>query len=142
MTLRQPVHGTGVALFGPAGWSGVLLMGPPGAGKSDLALRLLAQGARLIADDATLVWAQDGALRLACPETIAGRIEVRGLGIVGAPTRPTATLCLAVQCLDQAPERTPDLEVWNHAGLTVPMVRLNARAPSATVVVREALAWL
>ncbi|HEV7227475.1 serine kinase [Brevundimonas sp.] len=142
MTLKQPVHGTGVALFGPSGWSGVLLLGSPGVGKSDLALRLLAEGARLVADDATLVWAKDGALRLACPETIAGRIEVRGLGIVGAPTRPIATLRLVVQCLDEAPERLPERETWRHAGLDVPQVRLNARAPSATAVVREALAWL
>ena len=142
MTTRQPVHGTAVALFGPAGWSGVLLTGAPGSGKSDLALRLLAEGARLIADDATLVWAQDGALRLACPETILGRIEVRGLGIVGAPTRPTATLRLVVLCEDRAPERLPEPETWRHAGLEVPMVRLNARAPSATAVVRRAPGWL
>ncbi|MBX9576133.1 MAG: serine kinase [Caulobacteraceae bacterium] len=138
----QPVHGTAVALFGPTGWSGVLLAGRPGAGKSDLALRLMAEGARLIADDATLVWAQDGALHLACPDTIAGRIEVRGLGIVDAATRPTATLRLVVHCQDQTPERLPEPETWPHAGLEVPQVRLDARAPSATAVVREALGWL
>jgi len=142
VTTRQPVHGTSVALFGPAGWSGVLLTGAPGSGKSDLALRLLGEGARLIADDATLVWAQGGALRLACPETIAGRIEVRGLGIVCAPTRPTATLRLVVQCTDETPERLPEPETWRHGGLEVPMVRLNARAPSATAVVRRGPGWL
>src|SRR3546814_10156556 len=45
----QTVHATTVALDG----TGVLLRGPAGSGKSDLALRLIDQGARLVADDRT-----------------------------------------------------------------------------------------
>lgn len=138
----QPLHATAVAVHGPDGWSGVLLLGPSGSGKSDLALRLMEGGARLVADDATLVWPHDRALHAACPETIRGRMEVRGLGVLPAPTRPIARLRLAVTCAAEPPERSPEPEVWAHAGLALPMVRVDARAPSAAAVVRRALRTL
>ncbi|MEG1030073.1 MAG: serine kinase, partial [Brevundimonas sp.] len=84
----QPIHATAVACRTAAGWRGVLIQGPSGVGKSDLALRLIGQGWRLIADDWTHLWASDGALYAATPAVIAGRIEVRGLGIVAAPLWP------------------------------------------------------
>ncbi|MBU1324360.1 MAG: HPr kinase/phosphatase C-terminal domain-containing protein [Alphaproteobacteria bacterium] len=138
MTL-PPLHATCAALFGPAGWTGVLLIGPSGAGKSDLALRLIADGARLVADDATRVWREGDGLHAACPETIAGRMEVRGLGIVGAPGRPVTRLGLVVACAEAAPERLPDPELWSHAGVDLPLIRVDARAPSAAAVVRHAI---
>jgi hypothetical protein len=136
---RRPLHATCVALFGPSGWTGVLLTGPSGAGKSDLALRLREGGARLVADDATLVWRDGDALHAACPETIAGRMEIRGLGILAVPDRVVVRLGLAVGCGAGAPERLPDPQRWTHAGLDLPLLEIDARAPSAAAVVRHAV---
>ncbi|MGO4863291.1 HPr kinase/phosphorylase, partial [Campylobacter jejuni] len=65
---------------------GVLIAGPSGSGKSDLALRLIDRGAVLVSDDYTLLHVEGGELHATAPVTIAGRIEVRGIGIVDRPT--------------------------------------------------------
>ncbi|HAQ33260.1 MAG TPA: serine/threonine protein kinase, partial [Rhodospirillaceae bacterium] len=72
------IHGTCVALNGVT----VLLRGPSGSGKSDLALRLIDGGGRLVADDQTLVEIQGERLVATAPETIAGKMEVRGVGVL------------------------------------------------------------
>jgi HPr kinase/phosphorylase len=78
------VHASCVAL----GQKGVLLLGISGSGKSDLALRLIHDGWRLVADDRTVLTLEKGALKAAAPAAIRGLIEVRGLGIVHLPARP------------------------------------------------------
>src|SRR5437868_3206290 len=97
------VHGTTVALEG----EGVLLRGPSGGGKSDLALRLIDAGARLVADDQTEIACEAQALVARSPQTIAGRIEVRGVGIIKVPTMPSAPVRLAVDLV--APDRVERL---------------------------------
>lgn len=107
------VHGTAIALAGSA----ALIRGGPGSGKSDLALRCLAQPsselisgeAMLVADDQVLVTLSNGRLVLGCPETIKGLLEVRGLGIVAVPAADTAELALLVDLVaaDKV-ERLPD----------------------------------
>ena len=82
------VHGTCVDLDG----RGILLRGPSGSGKSDLALRLIDGGARLVADDQVEL-RRDGHRVLArAPITLSGRMEVRGLGIVPLPYVTEAAL--------------------------------------------------
>src|SRR5256885_2398180 len=85
-------HGTAVALEG----EGVLLRGPSGCGKSDLALRLIDQGARLVADDQTELYIDGNDISMTAPVTIAGRIEVRGLGILNVPYLAHAPLRVVV----------------------------------------------
>lgn len=138
----QPLHATAVARHTPQGWTGLLIQGPSGVGKSDLALRLMGQGWRLIADDWTHLWASDGALYAAAPATISGKIEVRGLGILGAPACPLARIVLAVQCTHEAIERLPEPGVWAWDGVTIPRLRLDPRPASAGQVVATALAAL
>ncbi|MGV3578150.1 HPr kinase/phosphorylase [Brevundimonas sp.] len=135
----QPLHAGCVALFGRSGWVGVLIRGASGSGKSDLALRLMDAGARLVADDATIVRPDGGVLHATCPPTIQGRMEIRGLGVVEAPARPSARLGLVVRCLAEAPERLPEPRTWTHAGIALPLLEIDARAPSAALVVRHAV---
>jgi hypothetical protein len=96
------IHASCVAIDG----RGLLLMGPPGAGKSDLALRLIDRGAALVGDDGLEITAVAGRLRASVPATIAGALEVRGIGIVDRPyiSDVPLALCLA---LDHPPERMP-----------------------------------
>ena len=92
------LHASCVAL----GARAVLITGAAGAGKSALALELMALGAGLVADDRTVLSVQDGALIATCPAPIRGRIEARGIGILSAADHGPAAVVLAVD-LDRAP---------------------------------------
>ncbi|WP_337997482.1 hypothetical protein [Oleispirillum naphthae] len=137
------VHASTVAIGGLA----VLISGPPGCGKSDLALRLIDRGARLVADDQTEVdLCADGTLAARAPATIAGNIEVRGLGLVSVPgaaapeeTFPVA-LAVSVETSTSAVERLPEPETAEILGAAVPVVAVFGFAASAAVVVETALA--
>ena len=76
------VHATSVALKVGSTWRAVLLRGPSGAGKSDVALRLIEAGGRLVADDQTHLARTGRAVIATAPPSLAGLIEVRGIGIV------------------------------------------------------------
>lgn len=131
------VHGTAVAVDGKA----VLLRGPPGAGKSDLALRLIDSGARLIADDRVEVRIANGKLVAGAPATIAGLIEVRGVGIARIDAAPPAPIALVIDLV--APEhvpRLPDPAICDIAGVAIPHLRLAPFEASAPAKVRLALA--
>ena len=97
--------------FGAAGDCGVLLLGESGAGKSDLALRLIAGGAQLVADDRVELFARDETLWAHPPKTLAGLIEVRGVGILSLPFEPEARVGLVVQLVPRGKmPRMPALE--------------------------------
>ena len=130
------VHGTCVALAGV----GVLLRGPSGSGKSDLALRLIDGGAVLVADDQTRLAVADGRLTARAPEPIAGRLEVRGLGIVPVASVAAAPLGLVVDLVDaDAIDRLPAPTRATFLGHAVPSVRLWPFAASAAAQVRLAV---
>jgi serine kinase of HPr protein (carbohydrate metabolism regulator) len=137
VTAAVTLHATAVALGGRA----VLLTGPSGAGKSDLALRLIDRGAELVADDYTML-VHDGAdLVAGSPATIAGRMEVRGLGIVDRPYRRVAPVALVV-ALGEEGERMPEPRWIELAGVTLPEIVIDPRWPSAPIKVEYALARL
>lgn len=98
------LHATSVA---DPGGRGLLILGPAGSGKSALALRLLALGARLIADDRTILTAGAAEPVLSCPPTIRGLIEARGVGLLRAQTVASAPLALAVDLSRSETERLP-----------------------------------
>ena len=141
---RSQIHATCVALAGSAGPAAVLLRGPSGSGKSDLALRLIDQGATLVADDQCLLEAREagGRRRLfaRAPETIAGAMEVRGLGIVSLPRTAEAPVALLV---DMAPpetvERLPEAAEEDLLGVAVPRIALDPFETSAPAKLRVAL---
>lgn len=130
------LHATCVAIDG----QGVLLMGKPGSGKSDLALRLIDRGAMLIADDSTLVEASEGRLLATCPSTIVGKIEVRGIGIVSAPSLMTAGIALCI-ALDEPAERMPPdpPPTITLNGVEIPKIALSAFEASTPLKVQQAL---
>jgi HPr kinase/phosphorylase len=114
------------------GGAGVLLLGPPGSGKSDLLLRLLDRGFVLVADDRVEV--ADG--EAWAPPALAGLLEVRGLGILRLAHAARARVALAVD-LGARPERLP--VPARHPVLGVPVMALDASRPSAPQVVELAL---
>jgi serine kinase of HPr protein (carbohydrate metabolism regulator) len=125
-----------------------LLCGPSGAGKSDLALRFIAlpgdaTGAPLlVADDQVFVEARGGVLQAWAPETIAGKIEVRGLGILDVPFVNEARLVLVCDLVEhpEVPRMAPEpLERTAIAGVAVPLMRLSAFEPSAPLKLKVAL---
>ena len=142
----QTIHATSVAIGG----HGVLIMGPSGSGKSDLALRLIDRGARLISDDYTSVSSGDGGLLLSAPANIAERMEIRHLGIIDmrkigpdlmAPAGAVLAR-LAVQ-LEDRPERMPQPDaMMTLAGHKLPLVLLAGLEASAPIKVEWALRLL
>ncbi len=128
------IHATAVAIGGRA----VLLVGPPGSGKSDLALRLIDRGATLIADDRVIVTRIAATAHAAPPPALAGLIEVRGIGIVAVPHVAGAAVALVVD-LAAPVERLPEPATRDIAGVAVPAVALDPFAASAAIKVERAL---
>jgi HPr kinase/phosphorylase len=117
------VHGTALAAAG----RGLLILGSSGSGKSGLALRMIATGAELVADDRVeLVFEQDDAGRpvlvARAPEVLRGLIEARGLGLLRLPARSAVRLALAVD-LDRAPEaRMPQANTIVYHGVALELI--------------------
>ena len=128
MHSQRRMHGSCVARDGDA----VLMVGPSGSGKSDLALRLLSRGFELVADDQVDI--VDGVA--SCPAELAGLLEVRGIGIVRLPWRPQARIALMVDLQGRA-ERLP--KPVRHPELGLPVVCVDAAAASAVDKVVVAL---
>ncbi|MEP6785091.1 MAG: HPr kinase/phosphatase C-terminal domain-containing protein [Sphingomonadales bacterium] len=132
----ETMHATCVLIHG----SGVLIEGASGSGKSDLALRLIDRGAKLVSDDYTFLQRQDGHLVASPPATIAGKIEVRELGIVDMAHVTSASVALLVS-LGEPPARLPEPgQARLLLGVEVPLVLLEGRDSSAPIKVELALA--
>jgi hypothetical protein len=135
-TSYETIHASSVVIDGGA----VLLQGSSGRGKSDLALRLIDRGAALLSDDYTVVRRVGDRLIASPPETIAGRIEVRGLGVIDMPHVHEAYVRLVIALDDPVPRMPADEppECWI-AGIAVPVVALAGLEPSAPIKVELAL---
>jgi hypothetical protein len=130
----ETVHASCVAIGG----RGVLLAGRSGAGKSDLAIRLIDRGAALVSDDYTELRRIGATLLARAPSTIAGKIELRGVGIVEMEPAADVAICLYAD-LDAPPERLPEAATVRLAGLDIPLVALAALEPSAPLKLEVAL---
>jgi len=128
------VHATCVAIGG----RGVLLAGRSGAGKSDLALRLIDRGAELVSDDYTELRCVGEILLARAPGTIAGKIEVRGIGVVEMEQAADVPVCLYAD-LDRSIERLPEAQTIALAGRPIPRIALAALEPSAPLKLEYAL---
>jgi serine kinase of HPr protein (carbohydrate metabolism regulator) len=118
-------------------WRGVLIEGPAGAGKSDLALRALAHGFSLVADDRVILWISGGRVFGRAPDSLAGRLEVRGLQVIEVQALPIAEVALVARC--GTPERIPDARFADILGVQVPLIEIDPREASATAKLRRAL---
>jgi HPr kinase/phosphorylase len=100
---RVIVHATCIALggcahpFGGPEDAAVLIFGAPGSGKSDLALRLIAAGAKLVADDQTSLSVDSGKLWAEAPQTTRGLMEIHGVGILAVDSLARGAVVLAVR---------------------------------------------
>ena len=140
------VHASAISLYMGQRWFGVLISGPSGVGKSDLTLRALDTGFRLIADDYSLLWLSgpEGSQKIYArsPDTIAGRMEVRGIGILNQPARPMGAIDLVVHCQTEEIERFPEALVTPILGQTLATLKINPREASAVAKVLMALRLL
>jgi hypothetical protein len=133
------VHATCVAIDGV----GVLLQGPSGSGKSDLALRLIDRGALLIADDRVEITVGGGRVLAKPPWATAGQIEARGIGILRVPSAASAAVGLVVDLVPGGPvERMPDPDISFAFGMAVPRLQLDPFEASAPAKLRLAVANL
>ncbi len=121
----------------------VLLAAPPGGGKSDVALRLIDAGARLVADDRVELRDVDGVLTAFAPPPIAGLIEVRHVGVLSVPHEPNAPVALYVELMpmDRVLERLPEPEPITLLDHAVRRLRLPAYAASTPAKIRAALRY-
>lgn len=134
------VHGGLIAAYLRGAWRGVLIEGPSGGGKSDLALRAGDHGFRLVADDRVSLWACDGGLYGRAPDSLAGLMEVRGLGVVAEPALAFCRVALVVRC--GTPERLPEPDFSDYCGLKLPVMVLAPLESSAPAKLRRALQHL
>jgi len=131
----ETLHASTVAIDGRA----VLISGPSGSGKSDLALRLLDRGFVLVSDDQTIVKKDGDRLVATAPPTIAGKLEVRGIGIVDVERADNAPVALVVELTSEIQRLPDDSRDRLILGVRVPLINVDAMAASAPSKVALAL---
>ena len=133
--MSEAIHASTVASEGRA----VLITGPSGSGKSDLALRLLDRGFTLVSDDQTIVRRDGDRLIASAPPTIAGKLEIRGIGIVDMATLsdiPVALLVELTSDIERLPDDSRERPIF---GVSLPLISIDAMSASAPTKVALAL---
>jgi len=131
----EHVHASTVAIDGRA----VLITGPSGSGKSDLALRLIDRGFILVGDDQTIVRRDGDRLVASAPARIAGKLEVRGIGIIEMETASDLPVALLVELTSEIERLPEDNRTSAILGVSLPLVSIDAQAASAPAKVALAL---
>jgi serine kinase of HPr protein (carbohydrate metabolism regulator) len=131
----ETVHASTVAIDGRA----VVISGPSGSGKSDLALRLLDRGFTLVSDDRTIVKREGDRLLASAPASIAGKLEIRGIGIVDVETVNDVPIALLVELTSDIQRLPVDNRERPILGVGLPLIGIDALAASAPSKVALAL---
>jgi serine kinase of HPr protein (carbohydrate metabolism regulator) len=131
----ETAHASTVAVDGRA----VLISGPSGSGKSDLALRLLDRGFTLVSDDQTIVRREGNRLIASAPPTIKGKLEIRGVGIVEMETVTDVPVALYVELTSEIVRLPDDRRERPVLGVNLPLISVDAQTASAASKVALAL---
>ena len=131
----ESIHASTVAMEGRA----VLITGPSGSGKSDLTLRLLDRGFTLVSDDQTIVRRDGERLIAAAPASIAGKLEIRGVGIVDMESVRDIPIALLVELTSDIQRMPDDSRERPMLGVPLPLVSIDALTASAPSKVALAL---
>ena len=131
----ETLHASTVALDGRA----VMISGPSGSGKSDLALRMLDRGFTLVSDDQTIVRRSDERLIASSPPTISGKLEIRGVGIVAMDHVDDVPVALLVELTSDIQRLPDDSRERPILGIPLPLVSVDAMTASAASKVALAL---
>lgn len=139
-TKAETVHGTAISMTG----GGVLLLGASGSGKSSLAASMIEHyDAQLIADDRVHLSVEKGALWAGAPSALAGKLELRGLGIVHMAFKEKARLSLCVQLTARAQvPRLAEEAYFHHQGVALPEIYLDGHDMATPLTLRHALAHI
>jgi serine kinase of HPr protein (carbohydrate metabolism regulator) len=132
----ETLHASTVAIDGRA----VMISGPSGSGKSDLALRLLDRGFKLVSDDQTFLRMDDeGRLIASSPPTIRGKLEIRGIGIVDVESVTDVPIALFVELTSDMQRLPDDSRERLILNARVPLISVDAMTASAPSKVAIAL---
>jgi serine kinase of HPr protein (carbohydrate metabolism regulator) len=131
----ETLHCSTVAKNGRA----ILIAGPSGSGKSDLTLRLLDRGFMLVSDDQTVIKKDGNRLMASAPPTIAGKLEIRGIGIVDIERVDNVRVALIVELTGEFARMPDDSRERPILGVKLPLVSLEAMSASAPAKVDIAL---
>jgi serine kinase of HPr protein (carbohydrate metabolism regulator) len=132
---KETRHASCVAITG----AGIMISGPSNSGKSDLALRLIDRGAILICDDYVDLWRHDSQIMMEAPARIAGKMEVRSLGIFDCEHVSNIPLMLQVQLKSQIERFPMDSQTETIMTINVPTIAINPIEASAPIKVEMAL---
>jgi len=138
MSLRlssETMHASTVAMDGRA----ILICGPSGSGKSDLALQLIDRGFVLVSDDQTMVRKEGEKLLANAPDKIAGKLEIRGIGIVDMERVSDVRVALVVELTSDIQRLPDDSRERVVLGIPVPLISVDAKTASAPSKVALAL---
>ena len=131
----ENLHASTVALNGRA----VIISGPSGSGKSDLTLRLIDRGFSLVSDDRTIVRKAGDQVIASAPDTIRGKLEIRGVGIVDMPCADDVPVALVVDLTSDITRLPDDARERNILGTGIPLISVDAMTASAPSKVAIAL---
>jgi serine kinase of HPr protein (carbohydrate metabolism regulator) len=131
MSSVETIHATTVAILSRA----VLITGPSGSGKSDLALRLIDRGFTLVSDDQTVVTRRDDRLLASAPANIAGKLEIRGIGIVDRSIVEDVPVALLVELTSEIQRLPEEGRARQILDVPVPLISIDATTASAAAKV-------
>lgn len=131
----ETVHASSIAVDGRA----VLITGPSGSGKSDLTLRLLDRGFTLVSDDQTIIKKEGARLLASAPPTIAGKLEIRGIGIIDLEHLDNIPVALIVELTGEIQRLPDDSRERPILGIKLPFITIDAMTASAPSKVSLAL---